>query len=166
MHKILVPIENFSALSLSAAYFAIEFAKRNPRKILFLIFSPPAEGKNVPSAKTDESGQGQFEALVRQARAEKISLELFSSGEAYLETVCRFARDHNISEVIMAVPPVQEPLHNKLTQRIESLRNCMESQIVIVRPKEEKNMAIEVKPKEGGKPLPLKPRTFTDKGGQ
>jgi hypothetical protein len=138
MHNILVPIENFSSLSLSAAYFAIEFAKRNPRKILFLIFSSSPEGKNSPSAKKEEPGQKQFEALVQQARAEKINLELFSSNEAYMETVCHFARDHNISEIIIAVPPVQEPLYNKLIQRVESLRSCMESQIVIVRPKEDR----------------------------
>ena len=165
MHKILVPIENFSTLSLSAAYFAIEFAKRNPRKILFLIFSPSPEGKNSPLPKKDEPGQKQFEALVQQARSEKIDLELFSSNEAYMETVCHFARDHNISEIIIAVPPVQEPLYNKLIQRIESLRSCMESQIVIVRPKEDRNMGTDWKTKEGGKPLPVKSRTFTDKEG-
>lgn len=159
MHKILVPIENFSALSLSAAYFAIEFAKRNPRKILFLIFSTSSEGKNSPS----EPGQKQFEALVQQARAEKISLDLFSSNEAYMETVCHFARDHNISEVIIAVPPVQEPLYNKLIQRVESLRSCMESQIVIVRPKED-SMVTDWKMKEGKSPA-LKSKTLTDKEG-
>lgn len=160
MHKILVPIENFSALSLSAAYFAIEFAKRNPRKILFLIFPPSPEGKNNPS----EPGQKQFEALVQQARAEKISLDLFSSNEAYMETVCHFARDHNISEVIIAVPPVQEPLYNKLIQRVESLRSCMESQIVIVRPKED-SMVTDWKMKEGGKSPAVKSKTLTDKEG-
>ena len=55
--------------------------------------------------------------MVQQARAEKISLDLFSSNEAYMETVRHFARDHNISEIIIAVPPVQEPLYTKLIQK-------------------------------------------------
>jgi hypothetical protein len=158
MHKILVPIENYSALSLSASYFAIEFAKRNPRKILFLIISPDPEGKNSPP----EPGQKQFETLIQQARAEKISVDLFSSNEAYMETVCHFARDHNISEIIIAVPPVHEPLYNKLIQRVESLRGCMESQIVIVRPKEDRSMGTDWKTKEGGKPPAVKSKTSTD----
>ncbi len=165
MHKILVPMENYSTLSLSAAYFAIEFAKRNPRKILFLIFSPTPEGGNSPSAKKDDPGKKQFEALVQQARTEKINLDLFSSNEAYMETVCHFARDHNISEIIIAVPPVQEPLYNKLIQRVESLRGCMESQIVIVRPKEDRSMGTDWKMKEGGKPPAVKSKTSTDKEG-
>lgn len=165
MHKILVPMENFSTLSLSAAHFAVEFAKRNPTKILFLIFSPSPEGKTPSPAHKVEPWPKQFETLVQQARSEKVNLDLFSSNEAYMETVCHFARDHNISEIIIAVPPVQEPLYNKLIQRVESLRGCMESQIVIVRPKEDRSMGTDWKMKEGGKPPAVKSKTSTDKEG-
>jgi hypothetical protein len=49
MNKVLVPIQNFSRLSLSASYFAVKFAKRNPTKVLFLIFSKAslAEGPST-----------------------------------------------------------------------------------------------------------------------
>ena len=150
MHKILVPMENFSTLSLSAAYFAIEFAKRNPTKILFLIFSSAPEGNETAPAKKVEPWPRPFDVLVQQARGEKVNLELFSSNEAYLETVGHFTREHNISEIIIAVPPVQDPQYQKLIQRIESLRNSVESQIVIVRPKEDRSMAIERKTKKEG----------------
>ncbi len=105
MNKILVPIEKFSWLSLSAAYFSIEFAKRNPTKILFLLFSPSPEGKEPSSEKKADSFPKQFDALVQQARTDQINLELLYSNEEYMKTVQHFARDHNISEIIIAVPP-------------------------------------------------------------
>ena len=72
MHKILVPMENFSTLSLSAAHFAVEFAKRNPTKILFLIFSPTPEGKEtVLRPKRLNPGQKQFETLSNKRGAKR-----------------------------------------------------------------------------------------------
>lgn len=162
MNKILVPIEQFSWLSLSASYFAIEFAKRNPTKILFLLFSPSPEGQEPSAGKKADSFPKQFDALVQQARTDKINLELLYSNEEYMQTVQHFARDHNISEIIIAVPPVQDPVHNKIIQQIESLRNSVSSQIVIVRTKEDWNMTTDWKNKEGGKPTPLKSRTVKE----
>ena len=45
MIRVLVPIDAFSQLTISATYFALEFAKRNPAKIFFLILDEP-ECKN------------------------------------------------------------------------------------------------------------------------
>jgi hypothetical protein len=162
MHKILVPIKKFSWLSLSAAYFAIEFAKRNPTKILFLLFSPSPEGSEPASGKKADSCPKQFDALIQQARTDKINLELLYSNEEYMKTVQHFARDHNISEIIIAVPPVQDPIHNKIIQQIESLRNSVTSQIVIVRTKEDWPMPTDRKNKEGEKLTPLKSRTVKE----
>lgn len=161
MNKILVPIEDFSWLSLSAAYFAVEFSKRNPTKILFLIFFPSGEGEAVPG-KNSKPWPKSFDDLIQQARAEKINIDLFFSNEGYLDTIPRFAQDHHISEIIIAVPPAQEPIYNTLNQQIESLRNSVESQIVIVRPKEDRSMTADWKPKEEGKLNPHKSRTITD----
>ena len=161
MNKILVPIKDFSRLSLSAAYFAVEFSKRNPTKILFLIFSLSGEGEAVPGNNSNPWSKS-FDDLIQQARAEKINIDLFFSNEGYLDTVSRFARDHHISEIIIAVPPAQEPIYNTLNQEIEALRNSVESQIVIVRPKEDRSMTADWKLKEEGKPNPLKSRTITD----
>jgi hypothetical protein len=161
MNKILVPIEDFSRLSLSAAYFAVEFSKRNPTKILFLIFSPSGKGETLPG-KNSKPWPKPFDDLIQQARAEKINIDLFYSNEEYLDTISRFARDHHISEIIIAVPPAQEPIYNILNQQIEALRNSVESQIVIVRPKEDRSMTADWKPKEEGKLTPPKSRTITD----
>jgi hypothetical protein len=165
MNKILVPIEDFSWLSMSAAYFAVEFAKRNPTKILFLIFSSSPEEEGTPPVKKNNPWPKPFEDLIQQARAEKINLELLFSSEGYLETVRRFARDHNISEVIIAVPPAQEPIYNTLNQKIDALRSNIASQIVIVRPKEDKSITADRKLKTEGDPTLMKFRTITDKEG-
>jgi hypothetical protein len=165
MNKILVPMENFSWLSLSAAYFAVEFAKRNPTKILFLIFSSSQEEKETDTVKKIKPWPKPFDDLIQQARTEKIHLELFFSNEGYLETVGRFSRDHNISEIIIAIPPAQEPIYNTLNQQIESLRSTVESQIVIVRPKEDRSMTTAWKLKEEGKINSPKSKTITDKEG-
>ena len=162
MNKILVPIEDFSWLSMSAAYFAVEFAKRNPTKILFLIFPPFPEKEKTNPGEKKKSWPNSFDDLIQQARAEKINIDLFFSNEGYLDTIPRFARDHHISEIIIAVPPAQEPIYNTLNQQIEALRNSVESQIVIVRPKEDRSMTADWKPKGEGKPTPSKSRTITD----
>jgi len=163
MNKILVPIEDFSQLSMSAAYFAVEFAKRNPTKILFLIFSIPPE--ETGPIKKNNPWPKPFDELIQQARAEKINLELLFSSEGYLETVHHFARDHNISEIIVAVPPAQEPLYQVFNQKIEALRSRVTSQIVMVRPKEDKSTDTDRKMKKEGNPTPLKLRNITDKEG-
>jgi hypothetical protein len=164
MNKILVPIEDFSWLSMSAAFFAVEFAKRNPTKILFLIFSPSPEKEETSPVKKNNPWPKSFDDLIQQARAEKTNLELLFSSEGYLETVRRFARDHNISEIIIAVPPSQEP-NNTLNQKIDALRSSVASQIVLVRPKEDKSLSVDWKMKKEGNPTPLKFRNITDKEG-
>jgi hypothetical protein len=165
MNKILVPIEDFSWLSMSAAFFAVEFAKRNPTKILFLIFSPSPEKEGTSPGEKKKSWPNSFDELIQQARAEKINLELLYSNEGYLETIRRFARDHNISEIIIAVPPAQEPIYNTLNQKIDALRSNVASQIVIVRPKEDRSMNSDWKRKEEGNLNPPKSRIITDKEG-
>jgi nucleotide-binding universal stress UspA family protein len=160
MNKILVPIENFSPLSLTAAYFAVEFAKRNPTKILFLVFSPsPETGKTNP-VPNSEAWPKPFDELVQKARAEKINIDLFFSNENYLETIPRFAQDHNISEIIIAVPPAQEPGYQALNQQIDVLRSSVTSQLVIVRPKEDRLL------KEEGKTNPSRSKTLSEKEGK
>jgi hypothetical protein len=165
MNKILVPIEDFSWLSMSAAYFAVEFAKRNPTKILFLIFTPTPETEATGPVPQSNPCSKPFEDLIQQARAEKINLDLLFSNEGYLETVRRFARDHNISEIIIAVPPAQEPIYQPLNQKIDALRSSVTSQIVLVRPREDKSAAADWKLKKEGNPTPAKFRNTTVKEG-
>jgi hypothetical protein len=141
MNKILVPIQNFSQLSLSASYFAIKFAKRNPTKILFLIFSGDS-WEATPSLlrKDEETWRRQFDGLIQQARMEKVNLELFFSNDEFLQGVSQFARDHNTTEIVIALPQAQDTTYPKLIQNVNALRNQGENQIVIVRPKEDQSV--------------------------
>ena len=154
MNKLLVPIENFSGLSLTATYFAIEFAKRNPAKIFFLIFSPSSQGEELssPSLEKDDLQRIKFEDLIQQARAEKINLEIFYSNEDLVEGTSQFSRDHNMTEIIIALPLEQDPVYPKLMEQIGLLRNGLESRLIIVKPKEEKMAATDFKKAKGGHP--------------
>jgi hypothetical protein len=165
MNKVLVPIQNFSRLSLSASYFAIKFAKRNPTKILFLIFSKASLPEGPSSIKKEEEiWQREFDGLIQQARTEKIHLELFFSSDEYLGAVSRFVRDHNTTEIIVALPQVQDPAYPRLIQEVNQLRDQVENQIILVKPKEEQDL-------DGGKeltsrkPYPLKSRISSEKKG-
>jgi len=138
MNRILVPIEKFSPLSLSASYFAIKFAKRNPAKVLFLVFSSASLDEASSSTEKEEARwRRQFDGLIQQARTEKVNLELFFSDSEYLEAVSQFARDYNATEIILALPQVQDPIYPKLIREVKALRNYVENRIVIVRPKGE-----------------------------
>ena len=139
MNRILVPIKDFSVLSLSASYFAIEFAKRKPTKILFLIFSSPplAEESPFSSVEEGEKRQKQFDGLIQQGRGQRIDLELYFSRDEYFEAVGQFAHDHNITQIIIATPQPSDEGYNKFIQEIDTLRNRVECQLVTVRTKEE-----------------------------
>jgi len=138
MNKILVPIENFSSLSLSASYFAIKFAKRNPTKILFLVFSSASLDEAPSSIREEEvRWRKKFDGLIQQARTEKVNLELFVSNNEYLEAVSQFARDHNATEIFIALPQVQDTNYQRQIQVVNALRNQVDNQIIIVKPREE-----------------------------
>jgi hypothetical protein len=138
MNRILVPIKDSSLLSLSASYFAIEFAKRKPAKILFLIFSPPlAEGGRFSSAEGMEKWQKQFDGLIQQGRGKKIEMELYFSHDEYFKAVAQFAQEHNITQIIIAIPHPHGEDYNKLNHEVDALRNRVECQLVTVRPREE-----------------------------
>lgn len=144
MHKLLVPIENFSGRSLSATYFAVEFAKRNPAKIFFLIFSRiPREGNQSAARKQDDLQRNQFEELIQRARSEKINLEIFYSNEDFYEATSQFCKDHGLTEIIVALPSERDPAYPGLVDQISQWRNNLESQLIIVKPKEEKLMTLE-----------------------
>jgi hypothetical protein len=143
MNKILVPIKDFSALSLSASYFAVEFAKRTSQtKILFLIFSKSGtkDNKGGPALISDNPWQRRFDNLVQQALGEKINLALHYSEEDYIKDIPRFVRDHHIAELIIALPPGQDEVSNEVRQDIQKLRGKVECQLVTVRVREEEDL--------------------------
>ena len=167
MHKLLVPIEYFSGQSLSATYFAIEFAKRNPAKLFFLIFSKAPDGgpKSTNSENLEDFPRKQFEDLLQRARSEKINLEIFYSNEDFYQVTSQFCRDHGLTEIIIALPSERDPAYAFLLDQAGRLRSNLEGQVIIVRPKEEKNMIPE-KGKFVGEPPPAqKSKTPSGKKG-
>jgi hypothetical protein len=156
MQKLLVPIEYFSGLTLSATYFAIEFAKRNPAKIFFLIFSKAPEGGPVSVGRENRADlqRKQFEELLQRARSEKINLEIFYSKEDFFEVTAQFCREYGLTEIILALPSERDPAYPRLMEQFGQLRNTLESQIIIVKPKEEKKVTSE-KANSGGDPPPV-----------
>jgi hypothetical protein len=140
MNKILVPIKDFSALSMSASYFAIEFAKRTPQtKIFFLIFTRTnaKEIKRFPPPSVDSPWQKPFENLVQQALGDKMNLEIYYSTDDYVQAITRFVQDHHISEIIIALPADEDELSKEIRLDIQKLQGKVECQLVTVKPKEE-----------------------------
>jgi hypothetical protein len=167
MHKLLVPIENFSGLSLSATYFAIEFAKRNPAKLFFLIFSDFLQEKedSTVSPKKVDLPRKQFEDLLQRARAEKINLEIFYSNEDFFEVTRQFSRDHGLTEIIIALPSERDPAYSRLMDQVGLFRNNLESQLILVKPKEEKIMIPEGENARGDQPPAQKSKPSIGKKG-
>jgi hypothetical protein len=165
MHKLLVPIQNFSGLSLSATYFAIEFAKRNPAKLLFLIFSNFDQGGSGSMTAKGDLHRKQFEELLQGARSEKINLEIFYSNEDFYEVTSQFSKDHSLTEIIVALPSEKDPAYLRLMEQVGQLRNNLESPLIIVRPKEERIVTAEKENAGGDQPPVLKPKKPTGKKG-
>ena len=139
MSKILVPVKDFSPLSLSASYFAIELAKRTSQtKIYFLIFqSPNPQIKDSKGRNSESNWRKQFEALIHQALSDKMNLEIFYSAEDYVQAIAQFVKDYHIGEVIIALPSEEDGLSREIRQDIQKLQGKVECRLVTVRPKEE-----------------------------
>lgn len=143
MNKILVPVKDFSALSLSASFFAIELAKRTSQtKIFFLIFrsgnpEEAQEFKGNSSRSGEFSWQKQFETLIHQALGDKMNLEMFYSSDEYVQAIPRFVEDYHIGEIIIALPSEEDGLFKEIQQDIKKLQGKVECRLVTVRPKEE-----------------------------
>ncbi len=142
MIKVLVPIKQYNWLALSAAYFSLEFAKRNPARILFLLFPSETSAGSQP-AMTDhhKDWERRFADLMQRGLTEKIPLELHSSSESFLPALVRFARKQVVSDIILALPSPQDDAHDRTLKMINRLRHRIDCQIIMVKPKEEVSMS-------------------------
>lgn len=138
MIRVLVPIDAFSHLTLSATYFALEFAKRNPAKVFFLILEAPdakASAMERTSAGNDQ-WPALFKQLLQRGREHQVHLEIYHSREDYLTAISQVAEQHNIDDIIMAVPPVMDKTHAQIQRLIELLRHQVQCHIITVKAKE------------------------------
>lgn len=138
MIRVLVPIDAFSHLTLSAAYFALEFAKRHPARIFFLILEA-AEAPTAPyeqTAKETVRWPDSFQNLVQKGREQQVHLEIHNSREDYLTAIRRVVEQYHLDDIIIAVPPVSDAKYSQVQRRIELLRHQVGCHIITVKPKE------------------------------
>jgi hypothetical protein len=138
MIRVLVPIDAFSQLTLSATYFALEFAKRHPAKVYFLILEAADQITSGKEEKSEEKAERQalFHQLLQRGREHQVNLEIHHSQEDYLNATSRLAKQHNIDDIIIAVPPVVDETHAQIQRLIELLRHQSRCHIITVKPKE------------------------------
>jgi hypothetical protein len=138
MIRVLVPIDAFSQVTLSATYFALEFAKRNPAKVFFLILAEPgAKTSDKPRPSVEEAQWPVlFKQLLQRGREQQVNLEIHYSQEDYLTAISRVAEQHSIDDIVIAVPPVTDQTHTRIQRLIDLLRHQVQCHIITVKPKE------------------------------
>jgi hypothetical protein len=135
MIRVLVPMEAFSHLTLSAAYFALQFARRHPARVFFLILEGPGAAAEAGS-RDGERWPELFQQLLQRGREQQVGLEIHHSREDYLAAIRRVAQQYNIDDIIIAVPPVEDVTYPQIQRRIELLRHQGQCHIITVKPKE------------------------------
>jgi len=138
MIRVLVPIDAFSHLTLSATYFALEFAKRNPAKIFFLILDTLDEKTQATeqTLRANEQWPALFQQLLQRGREQQVNLVMHHSQEDYLTAIIHMAEQHNIDDIIIAVPPPADQTHTQIQRLIDLLRHQVQCHIITVKPKE------------------------------
>ena len=139
MTNILVPLDTRRSLQLRAAYFALEFAKRTGAKVLFLNIR--RGGTSGRSDDHDGPRRGDFEndleRLINNSLIAGIQIESYVTNGDYVERVIEFARCHNVSRVIVALPEANEPGGAEAASRLDVLQQKLSCGLVTVRPRHE-----------------------------
>jgi len=138
MIRVLVPIEAYAHLTLSATYFALEFAKRHPAKVFFLILAEAAAEVWTPGGEVPGRlpAGAVFQQLLERARQQQVEVEVHYSREDYLTAVRREVERRSIDDLVIALPPVGDPDYLRLHRRLEELRHQVPCHIITVKPKE------------------------------
>ncbi|MCK5509568.1 MAG: universal stress protein [Desulfobacterales bacterium] len=142
MNKILVPLDNFSEISLNAARYAVEFAKRSDSKPIFLFLSR-SDGIKSDYFVTDASQTAEKEKKIREkiemhidcSIMEGINIEQYKCQGEYIEKVCEFVRNLNIAEIVIAVPDKKDEHYNKIKKNISLLVQMTSCRILTVKKK-------------------------------
>ncbi|MBC8199135.1 MAG: universal stress protein [Desulfobacterales bacterium] len=146
MNKILVPLDNFSEISLNAARYAVEFAKRSGSKPIFL-FLYRKDSAKPDYFKTDVSQaverekriRGKIELLIDRSAMEGINIEQYECRGEYIEKVCEFVRNLSIAEIVIAVPDKKDEHYNKINKNISLLVQMTSCRILTVKEKDKEN---------------------------
>jgi len=143
LNKILVPLDNFSEISLNAARYAVEFARRSDSKPIFLFLSRN-DGVKSDCFVTDASQETEKEKKTREkierlidcSILEGINIEQCECCGEYIEKVCEFVRKLNISEIVIAVPDKKDEHYQKIKKNISLLLKMTSCRILTVKEKD------------------------------
>jgi nucleotide-binding universal stress UspA family protein len=145
LDKILVPLAEFSELSLNAANYAVEFAKRSGSKSIFLLFSGAQSADSDPSrpgssstAEKELKIRGRIELLIAQSAIEGLDVEHYECRGEYIEKVCEFVRDLNIAVIVIAIPNKEDALYDTIKKKISLLVQMTSCRVLTVREKNKK----------------------------
>ena len=137
MTNILVPLDHHRDLQLRAAYFALEFAKRTGAKVLFLNIRPErtaAESISGASTLNDTPGED-LDHLVNDSLMAGLQIETYVTNGDFVQRVAEFARHHNVSRVILALPEDDGPGGAEAASRLHALKDKLSCALVTVRPR-------------------------------
>jgi nucleotide-binding universal stress UspA family protein len=137
MTNILVPLDHHRDLQLRAAYFALEFAKRTGAKVLFLNIRPErtaGESKSSSAALNDTPG-ADLDHLVNDSLMAGLQIETYVTNGDFVQRVAEFARHHNVSRVILALPDDEGPGGAEAASRLHALKDSLSCALVTVRPR-------------------------------
>ena len=143
MNKLLVPLDNFSEISLNAARYAVEFAKRSDSKPVFLFLSRN-DGVQSDCFVADVSQETEKEKKIKEkiellidcSIMEGINIEQYKCCGEYIEKVCEFVRKLNIAEIVIAVSDKKDEHYQKIKKNISLLVQMTSCRILTVKKKE------------------------------
>ena len=146
MNKILVPLDNFSEISLNAARYALEFAKRSGSKPIFLFFYRNDGDKSdyfvtnpLQAVDRKKKIREKIELLIDRSTMEGINIEQYECRGEYIEKVCEFVRNLNIAEIVIAVPDKKDEHYNKIKKNISLLVQMTSCRVLTVKEKDKEN---------------------------
>ncbi len=142
MNKILVPLDNLSEISLNAARYAVEFAKRSSSRPIFLFLSKNDFAKSDSFVKNISQTEGRkkeikdkIDLLVEQSAEKGIKIEQHECRGEYIEKVCEFVRNLNITVIVIALPDKNDPRYKKIEKNISLLVQMTSCRILTVKKK-------------------------------
>lgn len=146
MNKILIPLDKFSDISLNAARYAIEFARRSGSKPIFLFLSRNDETRKdrlavseSQSVESERKIRKKIELLIDRTTMEGINIEQYECRGEYIEKVCEFVRNLSIAEIVIAVPDKKDADYKKIKKNISLLVQMTSCRVLTVKEKEKEN---------------------------
>lgn len=141
MDNILVPVDKFSELSLTAIHYALEFAKRSGSRPVFLFFSEAEHTKarigacRLPEDKQERRIKEKIARLFDLSAMDGIAVEQYECNGEYIEQVCKFTRDFHITAIVIALPNKEDDLYDKIKRDISLLVQMTSCRVLTVREK-------------------------------